>query len=363
MTHPAPRWTAVCLAFAAAATWFLWPDANGQAFALDKMLDTIVEARSATFEMTLKMDGQPEQKLKGMFLAPARFRQELGGGMVNVVDWSERKMVGLDSNTKQATVFNLVRGEGRKMPGNQFEELRETLRKAKAGQDVTATSLGEAEIGGRKVVGFRFVTSAQTLTVWGDAETELPVKLEGTFFGPPRTEFTMTDYQFNVDLDKSLFALAPPDGWTIHTLDVDVSPPAEADLVKCLKRYAELSDGAFPDSLTPLLISPLIARIAVSEGPPSEERVRELMKEAITIGRGLEFALQLPREADAHYAGNGAKLGDTDRIVFWHKPKDARTYRVIRGDLTVQESETAPQVEGAAAVWGPASNAGAAPRE
>jgi hypothetical protein len=286
-----------------------------------------------------------------MFLAPDRFRQELGGGVVNIVDWSERKIVGLDPNSKQVTVFNLIQGEGQEMPGNQFEELRKTLRKAKTGTDGAAEPVGEREIAGRKAVGFRFAAPAQTLILWGDAETELPLMLEGVFHGPPRTEFTMTDYQFNMDLDESLFSLELPEGWSVHTLDVDVSEPAEADLVKGLRRYSELTGGEFPDSLSPLTIPNILTKLAPADGQASDEHARRMMGDAITIGRGLEFALQLPRESDAHYAGKGAKLGDPNRVIFWYKPKDSQTYRVIDADLTARDAAAPPVVEGAQELW------------
>jgi hypothetical protein len=71
------------------------------------------------------------------------------------------------------------------------------------------------------------------------------------------------------------------------------------------------------------------------------------MKQDINIGRGFQFGLQLPEAADAHYAGKGVKRDAKDRPIFWYRPEGAKKYRVIFADLTVQDAETAPQVEGA----------------
>ena len=40
---------------------------------------------------------------------------------------------------------------------------------------------------------------------------------------------------------------------------------------------------------------------------------------------------------DSHYAGAGVKLGDADKAIFWYRQKDAKTYRVIYGDLSVKD--------------------------
>ena len=45
-------------------------------------------------------------------------------------------------------------------------------------------------------------------------------------------------------------------------------------------------------------------------------------------------------EKSFRYLGKGVKLGDKDRIVCWYKLKDAKdanTYRVVYGDLSVKD--------------------------
>ena len=78
-----------------------------------------------------------------------------------------------------------------------------------------------------------------------------------------------------------------------------------------------------------------------------QQRLNELVK--FTKGLGFVFE-QLPREADAHYGGKGVKLGAADKPIFWYRPKDAKQYRVIYGDLSVREADTPPSVPDAQAV-------------
>jgi len=42
-------------------------------------------------------------------------------------------------------------------------------------------------------------------------------------------------------------------------------------------------------------------------------------------------------EGKWHYAGKGIKLGDADKAIFWYQPKGSQTYRVIYGDLHVED--------------------------
>ena len=55
----------------------------------------------------------------------------------------------------------------------------------------------------------------------------------------------------------------------------------------------------------------------------------------MTFGRGLIFFQHL--SADWHYAGCGVKLGDAEKVIFWYRPRDSETYRVVYGDLSVKD--------------------------
>jgi hypothetical protein len=40
---------------------------------------------------------------------------------------------------------------------------------------------------------------------------------------------------------------------------------------------------------------------------------------------------------DRHYAGNGVKVGEADKAIFWYLPEGSGAYRVIYGDLSVKD--------------------------
>ena len=42
-------------------------------------------------------------------------------------------------------------------------------------------------------------------------------------------------------------------------------------------------------------------------------------------------------EGKWYYRGKGVKLGEADKAIFWYRPKGSKTYRVIYGDLRVED--------------------------
>ncbi len=42
-------------------------------------------------------------------------------------------------------------------------------------------------------------------------------------------------------------------------------------------------------------------------------------------------------ENSFRYLGKGVKLGDKDRIVCWYRPKGAKAYRAVYGDLSIKD--------------------------
>jgi hypothetical protein len=74
--------------------------------------------------------------------------------------------------------------------------------------------------------------------------------------------------------------------------------------------------------------------------PPIGKKIGELglsEKEQGELGTKLAKHLLFIRffkgEGKWRYAGKGVRLGDANKAIFWYKPKDSQTYRVIYGDL------------------------------
>ena len=112
-------------------------------------------------------------------------------------------------------------------------------------------------------------------------------------------------------------------------------------------------------------------RLAPGKGKPNKEQMTKIieaetqkfmkaqmpkiMAATIRFQPGLLFTTRLSPEADAHYAGKGVSLGAADTPIFWYRPKDSATYRIIYADLSVREAETPPSVPNAQPVPAPPS--------
>ena len=224
MKYKAPHWTSAAIIIAC-AIWFVRYE-SPSAFAIEEVVDNVMKARSARFDMQVSINGGSTLKTKGLFLAPNHYRQELENGDIIIYDSQALKIVSLHPKTKQAEVFNLfnITEEAKhRMQSNQFDMVRESLSKAISDPDSNIELLGKKKLDGRTVVGFRLKTKLQPMTVWADPQTKYPVRIEATMPDPTQTKVVMTNYEFNVKLDKSLFSLVIPQGYHVTKTDIDLS--------------------------------------------------------------------------------------------------------------------------------------------
>ena len=357
MRRPIPRVlvvVAACLAIVVGRLLIPGQESTVQAF--NAFATALIDAHSATFEMEVKIDGQGKAKLQSFYLAPGKLRNEMQG-IVSVMDLKLGKSMTMSPTQKTATVmtFQNMRNEAGKPQFNDFfERTRALLAESQEEGADHFEPLGEKQIDGRRVLGFRYASAMQVITIWGDPATGLPVQIDTLWSGLPRTEVSMANFSFNNELKPELFDTVPPADYKVQEFNVDVSKPTEATLIEALGKAADLNDGLFVDNLDTASTQALIHKqLMGKEVKQREDITPKLMQMAMTLGRGFLFALELPDSADAHYAGKGVRRDTADRPIFWYKPEGNATYRVIYADLTVIDSERAPDVEGAVRVEAP----------
>ncbi len=82
-------------------------------------------------------------------------------------------------------------------------------------QNGDAEKLGIQEIDGVQAEGFRDVDPHNEITIWAGIETGLPVKIE--IVHPKRDQkIVMDQFDFETELDDSLFLLTPPEGYELN---------------------------------------------------------------------------------------------------------------------------------------------------
>ena len=393
MRHPVSLATAAAIFVLAVTGVALWFHGGGTTPAFADFLQPLLDAKTVKYKTTvditspsaagmLTMVGLSAEMQKDlmkattaevMMLDANRMRTEWEMGdkskKVDIWDGGQGKQLMLEPAEKRATVWNYANvpkdktlngnDRGSASPRRRPEEpwpvacFRSALLDARDKPDVKHESLGEKEIDGRQVVGFRISRPGMVMSVWGDPKTGLPVRIESTQAIMSNYKVTMSDFAFNVDMDESLFSVEPPAGYEVivkqgHTSDD--SPTGEKDLIEVFRYYSEWNGGRFPDLLDMGWLSQVhrmeewLARNLAQQNKPMAKVDQELAEADAKLQRGMTFVVSLPKEADSHYAGKGVSLGAPDTPIFWYRPKDAKTYRVIYADLSVHQSDTPPSV-------------------
>jgi len=143
----------------------------------------------------------------------------------------------------------------------------------------------------------------------------------------------MTDFQFDVNFDESLFSLAPPVGYTVKK----ATEPAEQDLIEGLRAIAEFLDGEFPpvqvlnwNSMREVLGN----HVKKNNLSPTEDEMTIFSEKVRSVTRFV--GIKKLRDHDPNYTGKGVKLGDVDKpVIRWQL--NSKTYRVIYGDLSMKD--------------------------
>jgi len=154
----------------------------------------------------------------------------------------------------------------------------------------------------------------------------------------------MSDFEFDKELDDSLFSLELPEGYTLKSEQpLEIKEATAADIVGFLQFWAEARGGTFPATLAETeWMKDCPAHMAALMKDLSENEVFERVK---PLGSARLF-LQMHPETQHQYAGQDVKLGDAERAIFWYKPEGSETYKVIYGDLRVEDvaEEDLPEV-------------------
>ena len=348
----------------------LWFHGGGATTALADFLKPIREAKTVKYKVTtefaalsLQMKLLPEAMQRDlrkttsevMMLGATRKRTESvnpdKSKTIHIWDGGQGKSISLLPAEKRAEVFDDANKRREKTPngGDPVAEWRSMLLDAHDRPDAKRESLGEKVIDGRQAVGFRISSPAAVFDVWGDPKTGLPARVEMTAAAVPDVKLTMSDFEFNVDMDESLFSVEPPAGYEvgsffISTPVIDGSTTKEKDLIETLREYSRLSGGLFPTSIDQLSLTQLIYMEFTSDRMQKPGGKQELAETQAKLQPGLMFRVLLPPEADAHYAGKGVSLGAADTPIFWYRPKDSEKYRVIYADLSVCDADAPPGV-------------------
>ena len=298
----------------------------------------IEDAKTASYTAVLKQEGMPEWTIREM-VRPGLIRQEitvtLAGGPrveINVIDLKKGKALQLNPQAKKAYLLDVGLPDQLTADWRQSDFLAGLKRLIKA----DGKELGARTINGRKAKGYQVDKDREKVTIWADAKTGAPLEMEMAIFQKNVQAF-VTDFEFDTKLDEALFSLTPPKGYEVITGKIDAKDPTAQDVAEALRVWIRVRGGTFPDTLTP----------AAYAGECGDLDNKLSKDEVLKVGQyASRMFILLQIDNTVHYAGKGVNLGQKDRPVFWHRPKGAKGYTVIYGDLSIRKDVPTSELPG-----------------
>jgi outer membrane lipoprotein-sorting protein len=298
----------------------------------------ILTAHTVMFNLVMT-EGENAPFYKVMNMGTRRVRMEVLSPdgkieqVVTIIDYDSSQILELIPDKKVALFIDLKDVPENIPDDNILETMRNGITELQNDPSVSIEPLGEKEINGRTAKGFKATGPDEELTVWADPQTTLPIRMEQKW---RQMQFVCTDFQFDIEMDESLFSMEIPEGYSAPTKgELSIEGSTDHDLVTTLRIWAEvILDGVFPKDFT--------GQVYVDDVNKNRKKFAKLQdKEKVELAMkmqpGFIFVLTLKEENDWHYVGENVKLGDAESPVCWYKPTGSQTYRVIYGNLTVKD--------------------------
>ena len=218
---------------------------------------------------------------------------------------------------------------------NYVEVLRNSITRLQSKPDFQVENRGVEEFEGQDYLVFVASGENDTVTVWADLETTLPIRIEHK---TQNMVIACDNLQFDVPFDESLFSMEAPDGYEVQDAGgIDFSDSSESTFIETLRIWAEIiEDGHFPNSINledVVKIGPKFDQGLERAGLTEEQQAEVAMR----WGQGLVFIRFFKGQGQWYYTGQGVKLGDSATPIFWYQPQESQTWRVIYGDLSVKD--------------------------
>ncbi len=300
-------------------------------FAFEDVITAVKKANTVSYTTVVTPKNGPVSQYK-TYHKGTLSRMAHADGSYSVTDMAGQKMLMVQPTTKTANLTHL----GNKPKGlpTMGDSIINWLKTA----ETTGKAVGEKTIDGVRTLGFEASFGAITMTIWSDPKTKLPVQIESTFGAAAEPiQMAMREFVFNAPLEDTLFSTEPPAGYQLKetkqpTVDYEALAKLtpEEHVIRILKFYAALFDGAFPERIDG---PELIAKITSGAGAKKIEDP-EFMKEFTTLAGSMGATWTFRQTLNKFGYLGTAKLNDKDSIVFWYLPKDADKYRVVYADLT-----------------------------
>jgi len=297
-----------------------------------QVIEPILNAQTIICDMIIGNDENNPSMHE--IIVGSRIRRTMSNmpNMTMIIDLNSTSMLVLDSEAKTASYLD-IQGDLRDRTQSYVNFLRNIITKMKDNPSIE--NLGEQIIDGHKAVGFTGRGPNEEVTVWADAKTALPIRI---YLRVGQMCAILKNFELDTTVNDSLLSMDVPPGYTKKDTQFDLGNATEQDFVESLRVWARvLGDGTFPNAIgteNAMKEIPMLGQKLGELNLPEEQATQMGM----AFGKGMLFHQIIDtRGDDWHYAGSGVKLGDAEKAIFWYRPKESQTYRVIYGDLSVRD--------------------------
>ena len=264
-----------------------------------------------------------------LFKDPGLLRTTTAEGYITILNYPQGRQLSLIPTKQYITAeFDMTPQNGSPDQFAAIESLRRLPEKADE-------ELGTARINGIKVRGYRVFGEDVVTTIWINPENKELIQVEQEYPSSPSMNFVMNNISFDIELDDALFDLTPPDGYTpLKALQAN-SQNTEQNLIDFLRLWGEASANGI---YQPISMGPQFSKLVmdlITEGKLNPEAMGKVDPQVMY--NGMMFIAQLPQSSNWRYAGENVDVGDTQTPIFWYRPVDSDTYRVIYGDLHIED--------------------------
>jgi len=238
---------------------------DGTSVAFGKVIANLRSARTVSFTITIEEEGQEPQTMYCWMLEPNHQRIEMQDGRVVIVDTFQGKSISWDPVQKKA--YLIATAIAPKYTLNYYDQVKKDL----LGNfpDGSEENIGESEINGQRVVGFRLRHHDCEIIVWASVANSMPVMIESAGVLSRKqdknqkeqtTSISITDMVIGEELDESLFSLSPPGGYSVEETSEPVikaqqqviqllSARIMLKLARACYKYSKEHDGLWPENL------------------------------------------------------------------------------------------------------------------
>ena len=328
------KFAAAAVIIIALSLFFITPNA-GTSIALADAIKPLLNAKNAVLDIVIGQ-GENQTIIKDTVMGQKIYREMQGMQNVEmVIDLDEMKLMSISPKEKIVTYVKL---DGLGHIENYLKHLQTLTQNLLDSNYFNVEDLGYKKHNNTEYYVYKAVVKDKpeiAIIIWIDLETALPTRI---IEQNANTTITCDNIKFNVNIDESMFSLEVPEGFTEQKTAIDFSENTEENFIEMLRLSAEvMNDGYLPDDVS---IEGMVKfaqdkmETAFKDQQLSDQQQIDV---STKWGQGLVFIRMYKGQGKWYYNGKGVKLGEAETPVFWWHPQNSENWRVIFGDLTVQE--------------------------